>query len=107
MRGIKPKPGDVILVNVQFTDTFEIKKRPAVVLYEDYDNVIVAGVTSNPRMEGIPLLKSEGAMQDSVIKLNYLFTISTDLIERTLFSLSPQKKRLLNDRLVDHLHGLQ
>jgi len=34
--------GDAILTQVQFTDTFEIKTRPAVVLFEEFDNVIVA-----------------------------------------------------------------
>ena len=49
-----PKPGDVILATVQFTDTDEVKVRPAVVLFEELGNVVVAGVTSNPRMKGIP-----------------------------------------------------
>ncbi len=104
--GTTPKPGDVILANVQFTDTFEIKRRPAVVLFEEFDNVVVAGITSNRRMDGIPLLKKEGAIKDSVIKVNYLFTISTNLIERTLFQLSPEKKRVLFDALLKRLQGL-
>ena len=33
-----PNPGDVVLANVQFTDTFEIKKRPCVVLFEEFNN---------------------------------------------------------------------
>ena len=41
------RSGDVVRVQIQFTDTFEIKKRPALVLFEEFDNVIVAGVTSN------------------------------------------------------------
>ena len=63
------KSGDVILAKVQFTDTFEVKIRPAVVLFEEFDNVVVAGITSNLKMEGIPLTKKEGAVKDSVIKL--------------------------------------
>jgi len=38
---------------VQFTDSFEIKKRPAVVLFEELTNVVVAGITSNKNMKGI------------------------------------------------------
>jgi hypothetical protein len=49
----------VTLAKVQFTDTFEVKTRPAVVLFEEFDNVIVAGITSNLKMEGIPLTKKE------------------------------------------------
>ncbi|MHA1741352.1 MAG: type II toxin-antitoxin system PemK/MazF family toxin, partial [Candidatus Thorarchaeota archaeon] len=75
-----PRPGDVILAEVQFTDTFEIKKRPALVLFQQYGNVVVAGITSNTEMRGIPLSREEGAIRDSVIKLNYIFTISTSMV---------------------------
>jgi mRNA interferase MazF len=91
------KGGEVVLTKVQFTDTFEIKKRPALVLFEEFDNVIVAGITSNLEMEGIPLTKKEGAVKDSIIKLNYIFTVSKVMIERVLFSLSKEKKRLVYD----------
>jgi len=37
------KPGDVVIARVQFTDTPEIKARPAVVLFQEYGNVVVAG----------------------------------------------------------------
>jgi len=70
-----PKSGDVVIAQIQFTDTFEIKKRPALVLFEELDNVVVAGITSNLEMKGIPISKAEGAVKDSVIKLNYIFTI--------------------------------
>lgn len=53
------KLGDVVLAEVQYTDTFEVKTRPALVLFEEFDNVVVAGITSNLEMEGIPLLKKE------------------------------------------------
>ena len=35
--------GDVVIAEVQFTDTFEIKKRPALVLFEEFDNVVKHG----------------------------------------------------------------
>lgn len=65
--------GDVILASVQFTDTFEIKKRPALVLFEEQGNIVVAGVTSNLKMKGISLSKRDGAIRNSIIKL-YLRT---------------------------------
>ncbi len=99
-------PGDVILANVQFTDTFEIKLRPAVVLFEDMGNVVIAGITSNLAMKGIPLSKAEGAIKDSVIKTNYIFTISESMIKKRLFSLSKEKKRILYNDLVKRLSGL-
>ena len=88
-----PKFGDVILAQVQFVDALEVKTRPALVLFEEYGNVIVAGITSNTEMKGIPLSRNEGAVQDSIIKLNYIFTISTDVIKKTLFVISKEKKR--------------
>jgi len=101
-----PKPGDVILTQVQFTDTFEIKKRPAVVLFEELDNIVVAGITSNMKMKGIPLSKEEGAVKDSIIKLNYIFTISTAMVSKTLFHLTPKKKQLVFNELQSRLKTL-
>jgi mRNA interferase MazF len=101
-----PRAGDVVLATLQFTDTFEVKKRPAVVLYEEYGNIIVAGITSNLEMKGILLSKKDGAMKDSVIKLNYLFTISKLMIEKTLFHLPSEKKKLVYDGLSGKLKGL-
>jgi len=100
------KPGDVIIAQVQFTDTFEVKKRPALVLFEELDNVVVAGITSNTKMKGIPLLKEDGALKDSVIKLNYIFTISTAMISKTLFHLTTKKKQLVFNELQKRLSEL-
>ncbi len=101
------KAGDVIIVNVQFTDTFEIKRRPALILFEEFDNVVVAGITSNTNMKGIPLSKKEGAVKNSVIKLNYIFTISRAMVEKTLFHLSEEKKRLVFKEMTKLLSGLK
>ncbi len=100
-------PGDVVLANIQFTDTFEIKKRPAVILFKEYDNIVVAGVTSNTSMEGIPLLKKEGYLKDSVIKINYVFTITSSMVEKKLFSLTQEKRKFLFNELVGKLTFLQ
>ncbi len=101
-----PKAGDVVLTTVQFTDTFEIKKRPALVLFKELSNIVVAGITSNLEMKGISLTKKEGAIKDSVIKLNYIFTVSEAMIEKTLFSLKNEKKKKVFDELVDKLKDL-
>ncbi|MDP3765558.1 MAG: type II toxin-antitoxin system PemK/MazF family toxin [Nanoarchaeota archaeon] len=98
------KTGEVILAQVQFTDTFEIKTRPAVVLFEEYGNIVVAGVTSNTEMEGIPLTRKEGAVKDSVIKINYIFTISDKMVKKRLFSLSHEKRKILVSELVKRLN---
>lgn len=99
------KLGEVVLAHVQFTDTFEVKLRPAVVLFEEYGNVVVAGITSNTEMRGIAVTRAEGAVKDSVIKLNYLFTISEAMIKKTLFTLSDSKRKQLVDGLVQRLQN--
>lgn len=100
------RPGDVILATVQFADTFEIKKRPALVLFEELGNVVVAGITSNLAMKGIPLSKEEGAVKDSVIKLNYIFTISEKMVQKRLFHLAGKKKKIVFNELAKYLNGL-
>ena len=99
------KLGEVVLAEVQFTDTFEVKNRPAVILFEEYGNIVIAGITSNTEMKGIPLSRKEGAMKDSIIKLNYIFTISEKMIKKALFSLSAEKKKLLVAELVKKLQS--
>ncbi len=102
-----PNAGEVVLAKIQFTDTFEIKKRPALVLFEEFDNVVVAGITSNLEMKGISLTKKEGAIKDSIIKLNYIFTVSKVMIEKALFSLSKEKKKQVFDGLIEKLKDLK
>jgi len=100
------RSGEVVLASVQFTDTFEIKNRPAVVLFEDMGNVVVAGITSNRKMKGIPISVEEGAVKDSVIKTNYIFSISRDMVQRTLFELSREKKKMVHDSIMGSLKDL-
>ena len=102
-----PMPGDIILASVQFTDTDEIKVRPAMVLFEELGNVVVVGITSNLKMKGIPLTKSEGAIKDSIIKLNYIFTISNEMASKVLFHLNAEKKKLIFDELTKRIADLQ
>jgi mRNA interferase MazF len=101
------KAGDVIVASVQFTDSNEVKTRPAVVLFEELGNVVIAGITSNLKMKGIPLSRSEGAIKDSVIKINYIFTISEEMVSKVIFHLSQEKKHLVYDALSKKLYGLK
>ncbi len=101
------KAGDVVLTKLQFTDSFEVKTRPAVVLFQEFGNVVVAGVTSNTEMKGIALTVKEGAVKNSVIKINYLFTISEAMVSKVLFHLSKEKKKQVFDELVKQLNGLK
>ena len=101
------KFGEVIIAKVQFTDTFEVKRRPALILFEEQGNVIVFGITSNLKMKGVPLYKKEGAFKDSIIKLNYIFTISQAMIEKMLFPLSAGKRKEVFDAIVGKLDALR
>jgi len=96
--------GEVVLASVQFIDTFEVKKRPALVLFEEQGNIVVAGVTSNLNMKGIALSKKDGAIKDSVIKLNYVFTISEKMIERVLLSISKEKREEVKREFIKKLN---
>jgi len=98
------KFGEVVLANVQFTDTFEIKKRPSLVLFEEQENIVAAGITSNLEMKGIPLSKKEGAIKESIIKLNYIFTISEKMVEKFLFRISEEKKKFIKEELIKKIN---
>ena len=100
------EPGDVILAFVPFADSTQAKQRPAVVLFEEFGNIVVAGITSNMKMKGIPLTAKEGAVVDSVIKLNYVFTISSEMVSKRLFSLSAEKKKAVFEGLLSRLRPL-
>lgn len=95
--------GDVVIAQVQFTDTFETKIRPALVLFEEYGNIVLAGITSNIEMRGIELTKKEGMIKDSVIKLNYIFTVSEKMIKKPLFHVSSEKKKIIVSELFKKL----
>jgi mRNA interferase MazF len=95
--------GEIVLAEIQFADSPEVKTRPAVILFEEYGNIVVAGITSNTKMDGIPLRKKEGAIKDSVIKLNYIFTISEMMVKKVLFSLAEEKKKIIVSELLKRL----
>ena len=97
------KLGEVVLAEIQFADSLDIKTRPATVLFEEYGNIVVAGITSNLKMGGILLTKKEGAIKESVIKLNYIFTISEKMVKKVLFSLSNEKKKIIVNEFIKKL----
>ena|SRR3989338_4640929 len=101
------KAGEIVLAKIQFADTPGVKQRPALVLFEELGNVVVAGITSNPNMKGVPLTRAEGAIKESVIKLNYIFTISEEAVVKRLFTLSQEKRKEVYRRLCDRLMMLE
>jgi mRNA interferase MazF len=101
-----PKAGDVIITRVRFADNEGSKIRPALILFEELGNVVIAGISTNLRMKGVPITRSEGAAQDSVVKLNYIFTITNDTILKTVFHLSSEKKGMVFGELRKKLEAL-
>mgnify|MGYP001626245155 FL=1 len=106
-RGSMPKAGDVVITRVQFADSEGSKIRPALVLFEELGNIIIAGITTNLKMKGIRIYTNEGAAQESVIKLNYIFTITDSAIIKTVFRLSPEKRRLVFEEFIKKLESLK
>ena len=101
------KAGDVIITRMQFIDSEGAKVRPALVLFEEMGNVVIAGITTNLQMKGIHISTKEGAAQDSIIKLNYIFTITNEAVLKTVFHLSKDKKRIVFEELNGKLEGLR
>ena len=46
-----PESGDVIITRVKFTEGEGSKIRPALILFEEMGNLVIAGITTNTRMK--------------------------------------------------------
>lgn len=87
------KKGDVVLIKFPFTDLSGSKLRPAVVLFDSGNDLIVAfitGVLAVKSIGDISLKRNDtnGLKKDSVIKLSKLATLSKDLIAGKIGALS-------------------
>src|SRR4030042_1649054 len=58
----------------------------------------------HPKMKGVVVTKKEGLPRDSIIKLNYIFTISEKMIKKFLLNLSEEKKRLIKNELIKKIN---
>lgn len=104
MRSGKPyKFGDILLAQVQFTGTNEIKARPVFVLFQEFDSIVVIGITSNPHVRGVPLTQEEGLVKDSIIKLNYIMTISESMVKKYICSAREEKKRIVKEEILKRI----
>ncbi len=85
----KYQPGDIVLIEIPFTDLSATKKRPACVLSARGDDCLVAFLTSrlSQARQGDVILRknsANGLMVDSAVLVDKLFTSHTSLIERKL-----------------------
>lgn len=101
--------GKIILVPFPFTDLTASKYRPALVLYEGRNDLVVAFVSSK-----IPAVLSEGDILtaevhkefrktwlkvSSVIKLDKIATILKDLVAGELGEVGPSLREEINEKL--------
>ena len=66
-----------------------------------------SSITSNTKMKGVVLTKKDGAIKDSIIKTNYIFTIAEFAVKKNLFTLNKAKKSELYEELMKNLSGLK
>jgi mRNA interferase MazF len=94
------KPGTIGLVNFPFTDLQSSKVRPAIVLTQKGDDVIIVGIFSKVPEdlqdswimidEGHPGFKQTGLKKPSVIKTEKIAVVHQSLIRKELGRLSPE-----------------
>lgn len=99
------RPGDVLLVEVPFTDLSQSKKRPAVVLLSRQRDHLVAFLTSRLDQVGsddyvLTASTENGLAVNSAVLVTKLFTLHDSLIVRRLGQLSRSDHRAMIQRLV-------
>ena len=100
------KKGNVVLIKFPFTDLTGSKLRPALVLIESGDDVVVSFITSvlTERFIGdVTLVKNQqnGLKKDSVLRLAKLATLSKSLIAGKLGTFSGEEINSVNRGLRD------
>ncbi len=100
-------PGDIILIDLAYSDQSTTKKRPALVLLDEQDeDVVVARITSVYRPDNrynyqINNLTTTGLHIPSCIRFSKILTVHKNNIIRALGKLDIQDKELANRLLTD------
>ncbi len=94
MREMAFKAGEVVLVNFTFIDNSESKIHPALIVFSDFNDIVLIGITSNLQMKGILLPKKDGLFKDSRLKLNYIFTMPKQSAIRRVCYLNEERKEV-------------
>jgi len=103
-------PGDIVLVEVPYTDLTGSKKRPAVVLLSRGWDYLVAFLTSRleqARADDVVVAATPetGLAVDSAVLVTKLFTLHESLIARGLGRVSATQHQLLIGHLTDLLRA--
>lgn len=98
-------PGDVVLVNVPFTDLSQTKKRPATILLARGSDYLVAFMTSRLEQAGsedvvISPSSDNGLAADSAVLVTKLFALHESLIARRLGRLAKPDHRAVVERII-------
>jgi mRNA interferase MazF len=101
--------GDIVFVRFPYTDLSITKPRPALVLHEERDEVVLAYISSRvpiiPSDTDVLVLRKEpffeatGLKRDSVIKLSVLTTLKNWFIEGLFGEVNDTLKDEINARL--------
>jgi mRNA interferase MazF len=99
------KKGDIVLIPFPFTDLTGNKNRPAVILVESENDVIVSFITSQLKWQSgfdivVQPTELNGLKTSSLIRLSKLATIDKELIIGRLGVLDSQYADLVNQTLV-------
>jgi len=103
------KKGDVVLVSFPFTDLSGSKLRPAFVLAESNQDVLVAFITTQAKRSdefSIKLTATaiNGLKIDSLVRLNKITTLDKNLVFGKLGSLSEMEINQINAGLIKLLN---
>ena len=102
------QPGDLVLVEIPYTDLTATKKRPSVILSVSRKDFLVAFITSRVERAGkddvlIPSKYTNGLAVDSAVLVQKLFTIHESLIARKLGSCTTQERRIILKAVIKKL----
>lgn len=97
--------GEIVLASVSFPNGTGIKQRPVLILFQKRKNIIVTGITSNLSREGVLIKKEEGLDKDSIVRLDYIFTIDDSNIKKKLITISESKKKEICKKLEESICG--
>lgn len=103
--------GSVVLIPFPFTDLTATKLRPAVILYENKQDVVVAFISSKIpatlARADLPVTREQqgfartGLKTDSVIRLDKIATVIKTLIAGGIGELPPELRSQVNTRMAD------
>lgn len=116
MNSFTIKQGDIVVLDIPFSDFSETKKRPTLVISSTkYNNqspdIVVAGITSQRSDSSFHVTLSqndliEGKIKlDSSIKTDHPVTAHKKIIERRIWSVSSKKMDEVKSKIKE-LHGL-